>query len=115
MSASSSDVVQLTLRPPDRLAQRPFGDTTTPGLTASVTTNRTVNVTFSIAGGSDAVLYDIYANTVLDFSSSTNQPWSWMGQGTHCVVYSLTNLPGIAQKLAEVLYGHRQLVRTAKV
>jgi hypothetical protein len=60
-------------------------------ITAAVISNLTVNVTFTIAGGADDVLYDVYANSVLDFS--TNRPWSWMGQGSHCIVYTLTNLP----------------------
>ena len=40
MSPRASEVVQLTLRPPESLAQRPFGDATTPGRTPSVTTAR---------------------------------------------------------------------------
>ena len=52
-----------------------------------------MNVTFAIAGGSSGVLYDVFANSVLDFSTGTN-PWSWMGQGQQCRVYELTNLPG---------------------
>jgi hypothetical protein len=50
------------------------------------------NLTFSIAGGSNTVPYDVYANSVLDFSSNTNLAWAWMGQGCHCVTYQLTNL-----------------------
>src|SRR5581483_6881245 len=40
MSASMSGVVQLTFVPPSSLAQRPLGETTTPGRVASVTTAR---------------------------------------------------------------------------
>jgi hypothetical protein len=56
-------------------------------------TNGSMNLRFSIGGGSEGVLYDLFANSILDFSSSTNSPWGWMGQGYHCVTYSLTNLP----------------------
>ena len=54
--------------------------------------NGTASVQFSIGGGLDGVLYDIFANSVLSPASSTNA-WAWMGQGLHCVTYSLTNLP----------------------
>ncbi len=60
---------------------------------ATVTNNGTMNLKFTIAGGSDGVLYDVFANSVLDFSSNTNFAWGWMGQGYHCVTYLLTNLP----------------------
>lgn len=52
-----------------------------------------MNVTFTIAGGSNGIPYDVFANSVLDFSSNTNLAWAWMGQGYQCVTYSLTNLP----------------------
>jgi hypothetical protein len=52
-----------------------------------------MNLTFTIAGGFSGVAYDVYANTVLDFSSSTNRAWAWMGQGYQCVTYTLSNLP----------------------
>src|SRR5207247_862052 len=59
---------------------------------ATLTSNG-VNLAFSIAGGSNAVPYDAFANSILDLSSSTNHPWAWMGQGYHCTSYMLTNLP----------------------
>jgi len=52
-----------------------------------------MNVTFAIAGGSNGVPYDVFANSVLSVSSNTNAPWAWMGQGYQCVTYSITNLP----------------------
>lgn len=52
-----------------------------------------MNVTFTIAGGSNGVPYDVFANSVLNFSSNTNFAWSWMGQGFQCVTYTLTNIP----------------------
>jgi hypothetical protein len=58
---------------------------------ASITTTG-VNVTFTIAGGSNSVAYDVFANTVIDFSSTTNRPWAWMGQGQHCMTYTLAGL-----------------------
>jgi len=60
-------------------------------LAFAVGTNMAVQ--FTIAGGSNAIPYDVFANSVLDFSSNTNLSWAWMGQGYQCVTYILTNLP----------------------
>ena len=54
--------------------------------------NSTMNVTFTIQGGTGAP-YDVFANSILDFSSDTNKAWGWMGQGFHGNIYTLTNLP----------------------
>jgi len=62
---------------------------------ATATTNG-LTVTFEISGGSNAVPYDVFANSILTFSSDTNLAWAWMGQGYHCVTYTLPNLPGTA-------------------
>ena len=51
-----------------------------------------MNVTFEIAGGTNGVLYDVFANSVLTFDPTPNTIWSWMGQGYHCVTYTLTNI-----------------------
>src|SRR6266581_2946060 len=59
----------------------------------TMATNRTMNLQFSIAGGADGVLYDVFANSILDFSTNTAVAWGWMGQGYHCATYMLTNLP----------------------
>lgn len=61
-------------------------------ITASVTsvgTNQTVSVTFTIAGGTNGALYDVFASPALMPYSSTNHLWSWMGQGYHCSTYSI--------------------------
>lgn len=47
-------------------------------------------VTFTIAGGSAGVPYDVFADSVLDFSTNTATAWVWQGQGYQCVTYSLT-------------------------
>jgi len=60
-------------------------------VTATVTGGN-VNLTFTIQGGY-ALPYDVFANSVLDFSATTNMPWAWMGQGYHGNIYTLTNLP----------------------
>jgi hypothetical protein len=57
-------------------------------------TNATMNVTFAIEGGSDGLPYDVFASSVFGFG--TNITWAWMGQGNHCNVYTLTNLPNTA-------------------
>ena len=57
-------------------------------------TNGTMNVTFSIEGGTNGILYDVFANSVLSFGYLLPQvPWAWMGQGQTCQKYSLTILP----------------------
>jgi hypothetical protein len=65
-------------------------------ITATAAADGTMAITFEIQGGVDGVFYDVFANSVLDFSSNTNQAWAWMGQGQHCHVYALTNLPNTA-------------------
>jgi hypothetical protein len=70
---------------------------------ASLTNNGTMNATFTIAGGSNGVPYDVFANSVLAAASNTNYPWAWMGQGYHCCTYTLTNLPVEA---AFLILGH---------
>ena len=49
-------------------------------IVAKPMTNGTVNLTFSIAGGSEGVPYDIFANASLNPSDAAFQ-WAWMGQG----------------------------------
>jgi|ERR1044071_2910854 hypothetical protein len=70
-------------------------------VTATRATNGNVTVTFSIAGGTGSVLYDVFANSILASSSDTNHPWSWMGQAYHCIYYSLTisNQPNVSAYL----------------
>ena len=61
---------------------------------ATMASNGTnMNLTFTIIGGQNGVLYDVFANSVLDFSTNRALAWAWMGQGQHCVTYMLTNLP----------------------
>jgi hypothetical protein len=58
-------------------------------------TNTTMNLMFTIEGGSNGVPYDVFANSVLGFGTNS-LPWAWMGQGYQCNVYMLTNLPPTA-------------------
>jgi hypothetical protein len=64
-------------------------------VTASVNGNG-MSLSFTIQGGSNSVPYDVFANSILDFSSDTNKAWAWMGQGYHGNTYMLTNLPNTA-------------------
>src|SRR5271157_5100379 len=57
-------------------------------LVASLGTNQTVNVTFTIAGGSNNLAYDVFATGALAYPI-TNAVWAWMGQGYHCSTYTL--------------------------
>ena len=61
-------------------------------VTATTTSNGKMDVTFAIEGGQDGYYYDVFAGTVLT-SPLGNGYWTWQGQGPHCNVYSLTNLP----------------------
>jgi len=62
---------------------------------AKATNNSTMNLTFLIIGGTNGDFYDVFANSILAPSSDTNHPWSYMGQGYHCVTnyLSITNPP----------------------
>jgi hypothetical protein len=74
-------------------------------VTATLTNNGTINLTFSIMGGSNGLYYDVFAAPELAPGSITNSVWSWMGQGQHCTTYLITNLPPFA---ALVLLGTPQ-------
>ncbi len=58
-------------------------------------TNATMNLTFTIEGGSNGIPYDVFANSVLSFGTN-GIPWAWEGQGYQCNTYMLTNLPNTA-------------------
>jgi hypothetical protein len=57
-------------------------------ITSKVVSNGTVNVTFTIEGGWDAVAYDVFANGTLA-APLTNAVWAWLGQGYHCNTYTI--------------------------
>lgn len=61
-------------------------------VTATVAASGTMNITFGIAGGQDGYYYDVFANSSLSFGAS-GVPWTWQGQGLHCLKYTLTNMP----------------------
>jgi hypothetical protein len=61
-------------------------------ITASAAANGTMNVTFTIEGGADGAFYDVFATGAFG-SSLTSSAWAWQGQGQHCQIYSLTNMP----------------------
>jgi hypothetical protein len=60
---------------------------------ATATGGGTMNLQFTIEGGSNGVPYDVFANSVLGFGAGSF-PWAWMGQGYQCNTYLLTGLPG---------------------
>ena len=69
-------------------------------VTAAFAGNRaTMNISFTIMGGSNDVLYDVFANALIGPTNNTNCQWVWMGQGTHCSTYTLTNLPVLSAYL----------------
>ncbi|MGH7977974.1 MAG: hypothetical protein ACREE6_01265, partial [Limisphaerales bacterium] len=55
-------------------------------------TNATMNLEFTIEGGSNGVPFDVFANSVLSFGTN-GVPWAWEGQGYQCNTYLLTNMP----------------------
>ena len=61
-------------------------------ITNVVPTNGTVNLAFTIWGGSNSLPYDVFATSALRYPI-TNAVWAWMGQGYSCYRYTLTNLP----------------------
>lgn len=58
--------------------------------TATVGTNG-VNLTFTIAGGSNGLPYDVFATPALT-QPITNGIWTWMGQGYQCCTYTIPGL-----------------------
>ncbi len=63
--------------------------------TVSGTGSNNMSLTFTIEGGADNVPYDVFVNNALVFGVKT-MPWAWMGQGYHCNIYTITNLPNTA-------------------
>ncbi len=59
---------------------------------ATAATNGTLNLAFTIAGGSNSLAYDVFATAALQ-TPITNAQWAWMGQGYQCCRYTLTNMP----------------------
>jgi hypothetical protein len=66
---------------------------------AVTATNGTITLSFTIAGGADGALYDVFANALLGPTNVMAYQWAWMGQGYHCVNYSIANLPPISAYL----------------
>jgi hypothetical protein len=72
--------------------------------TATMTTNG-VNLTFTIAGGSNGLAYDVFATPALT-QPLTNGIWTWMGQGYQCVTYTIT--PALTNSAVFLLLGTPQ-------
>jgi hypothetical protein len=52
-----------------------------------------VTFAFTIEGGTNGALYDVFATTNLVGNNMTNAPWTWLGQGTNSGIYQITNQP----------------------
>jgi hypothetical protein len=48
---------------------------------------------FTIEGGTNGGLYDVFTTTNLLGSGITNSAWTWLGQGTNSGIYQITNQP----------------------
>jgi hypothetical protein len=59
---------------------------------SGVVTNFTVNLTFTIEGGTNGLPYDVFARTLLTKRSGSGPSWTWMGQGYQCVTYTIAGL-----------------------
>ncbi len=56
------------------------------------TTTQPMTFYFTIAGGTNGQMYDVFACPALT-PTLTNGLWSWQGQGGSCTNYAITNLP----------------------
>ena len=74
-------------------------------VSATIATNGTVNLTFTIMGGWNGMNgpFDVFANAILGPTNAVANQWAWMGQGYSCNTYMLTNLP--VEASAYVLLG----------
>src|SRR5579883_2920807 len=61
-------------------------------VSATILSNGTTAITFTIEGGSNSVAYDIFGTTAIVLPKATNAQWAWLGQGYQCGVYTITNL-----------------------
>jgi hypothetical protein len=52
-----------------------------------------ITYTFSIQGGMPEVPYDVFSAPSLTGTALTSASWVWLGQGTNCGVYQITNQP----------------------
>jgi hypothetical protein len=48
---------------------------------------------FTIEGGTNGALYDVFSTSNLMGSGIINSSWTWLGQGTNCGIYQITNQP----------------------
>jgi hypothetical protein len=57
-------------------------------VTATVVSNGTTAISFTIEGGTNGVMYDVFATGALELPL-TNAVWFWMGQGGHFTNYTI--------------------------
>ena len=60
-------------------------------LVVTPSSNGLMDVTFSIDGGTNGWLYDVFATGQLEIPLSSGT-WSWMGQGLSCNTYTIPNV-----------------------
>jgi hypothetical protein len=48
---------------------------------------------FTIEGGTNGALYDVFSTSNVMGSGIANSSWTWLGQGTNCGIYQITNQP----------------------
>ena len=52
-----------------------------------------VTFIFTIEGGAEGAAYDVFSTTNLQNPDLASGVWLWLGQGTNCGIYSVTNQP----------------------
>jgi hypothetical protein len=71
----------------------PGGPVYLTNISATLQTNGTTTVSFSIGGGTNGLFYDVFCATNLN-NTLDNSQWSWVGQGLTCNTYSFASQPG---------------------
>ncbi len=64
------------------------GITNLTALVLGTGTNTTTKVTFTIVGGTNGIMYDLYSTPML-VAPLTNSPWAWLGQCHTCETYQI--------------------------
>ena len=60
-------------------------------MTSTLTNGTNMTFTFTISGGEEGELCDVFATTNIVGVSLTNSTWTWLGRGTNCGTYAITN------------------------
>jgi hypothetical protein len=62
-------------------------------MSATLTTNGDITVTFDVVGGTNGLIYDVFGTTNLIGNNITNAQWFWITNTPTCWTVSITNQP----------------------